>query len=103
MSQSLIPLKARLKLQQRHLREWNALTVNQKRILGLIKEETAQKLSATDQDNKACVELINKRSARLIKLLKRQREERQQMKNRQQEEKESLKQLIEDFRSSSTD
>lgn len=103
MSQSLIPLKAQLKLQQRHLREWNALIVNQKRILDLIKEETAQKISATSQDNKACVELIYKRSARIIKLLKRQKEERQQMKNRQQEEKKSLEQLIEDSQLSSND
>jgi len=94
--QFIIPLKARLKLQQRHLREWNALTADQKGILRSIREDTAQKISVIDRDNRACLELKNKQSVRLIKLLKRQYEVRQQIMKQQQEEKELLEQLIED-------
>jgi TRAP-type C4-dicarboxylate transport system substrate-binding protein len=102
LPQSLIPVKARLKLQQRHLREWNALTVDQQAILKLIKEETAQKISVTNQDKRACLELKNKQSVRLIKVLERQQGERQQMMKRQQKEKDSLEQVIEDSRLNST-
>ncbi|ADB38198.1 hypothetical protein [Spirosoma linguale] len=93
---SLISLKAQLKLQQRHFREWNALIVDQKQILRWIKEETAQKITSTNQDNRVDVALKNKLSARLTKLMTHQQEERQQLVNRQQEEKDSLEQQLDD-------
>jgi hypothetical protein len=90
MNQSLSLLKARIKLQQRHLQEWNSLATDQQKVLALVKEDNARMFSVHQDDKPVCMDLTKKQSARLIKIMVRQHEERQQMKMRHQNEKKSL-------------
>lgn len=103
MGQSLFLLKARVKLQQRHLQEWYDLIADQQMVWRLVKEETAQKITIVSQDKRACIELRSKQAVRLIKLMERQCEERQQLKRRLQEEMNSLEQVVEKARLNSTE
>lgn len=86
MGRSLTLSYAFIKLRSQHLLEWDALATIQKKVLKLVKEETAQKLSFYCDDKLACLNLKREQSERLMKIMVSQREERQQMKTRHRQE-----------------
>lgn len=92
MNQAITFTNARIKLYQRHVREWHRLINHQQTVWKLLDEETAGKLLAHQDDKAACVELRNTKMLRLTKILAAQRQERARMKARHQNDLSLLEQ-----------
>ena len=86
---------AHIKLQKRHFIEWHTLITHQQQVWGLLEEETTHKLSAFRSDELAYFALKTEKATRLIRIMARQRKERQQIQWRHQQELVLLDQLIE--------
>lgn len=85
---------ARIKLQKRHLLEWDTLALEQQTVLLLVRGEYVKKLASCPADSMAFVETRAQQAMHLMKLISQQQQERQQLRSRHQQEEVVLEQTI---------
>lgn len=95
MNQSLPFLSARIKLRKGHLWEWDALVINQQKVLALVRERNHTNPFFHADDVLAQLDLKRSQTQRLVNLMIRQRKEREQMKTRHRQELVLLEQASE--------